>query len=309
MRQVTDHVIMIRPRHFGFNAETAENNTFQHQDKTLSPEAVVQEAIREFDAFVEALRIAGVYVDVLDDTDTPVKPDAVFPNNWFTTHQDGTVITYPMMSVARRNERREDLIEALAEKYTIAKRYAFEVYEEMHQFLEGTGSLVLDRVNRIAYACISPRTELSLVEKFCVVCGYTPCTFFAVYDNAPIYHTNVLMSLGTDYVVICLDCIPAEEDRQRILQVFADTGKHVISISAAQMAAFAGNMLQLRNQAGEQICVMSEQAFRSLTPQQVKTLKSYNTALVFCPLPVIETFGGGSARCMIAENFLDPRND
>lgn len=307
MLQTTDHIVMIRPKHFGFNTETALNNTFQQSDDSLESSEISRKALAEFDAFVQTLRDHGVRVDVVDDTEEPVKPDAVFPNNWFSTHQDGTVITYPMMSETRRAERREDVIVILSDSYHVQKRYSFEVYEEYDQFLEGTGSLVLDRQHKIAYACLSPRTEMSLVEKFSVVKGYTPLTFHAIYNGKPVYHTNVVMALGDKYVVICLECIPDTAERDRLRASFVQTGKVLIEITAAQMAAFAGNMIELRSASGESLCVMSEQAYRSLSADQLGEISKYSR-IVYSPVDTIEKYGGGSARCMIAENFLERKN-
>lgn len=303
MRQITDHIIMVRPRHFGFNAETAGNNTFQSDDKSLTAKEISDKAVKEFDAFVHLLEANGVHVDVIEDTEAPLKPDAVFPNNWFSTHEDGTVITYPMHSVTRRAERREDILTELARHYGVSKRYAFEVFEEQEQFLEGTGSLVLDRVHRIAYACISPRTDVNLLDKFCVLRDYTPCAFHAIYRGKAVYHTNVVMALGTTYVVICMECIPDEQERARLSDSFRKTAKEIIEISSAQMASFAGNMIQLQSRFGEPICIMSEQAYRSLTKEQIASLERHNRIL-YSPVFTIEKYGGGSARCMIAENFL-----
>jgi hypothetical protein len=303
MRQITDHIIMIRPKHFGYNTETAGNNTFQQNDQALTSEQISAQALKEFDSLVHELESNGIHVDVIDDTDKPVKPDAVFPNNWFSTHEDGTVITYPMMSVARRNERREDVLENIARHYGITRRYAFEVFEDQGQYLEGTGSLVLDRIHRIAYACLSPRTDLALLEKYCVLREYAPCAFHAIYNGVPVYHTNVVMALGTTYVVICMECIPDQNEREVLRANFRKTEKEVIEITSGQMAAFAGNMIQLQSRFGEAFCVMSAQAYNALTPDQISALEKHNR-IVYCPVDTIEKYGGGSARCMIAENFL-----
>lgn len=303
MRQITDHIIMVRPKNFGFNFETAANNTFQNDDASLTPKEISDQALKEFNALVHLLETNGIHVDVIDDTDLPPKPDAVFPNNWFSTHEDGTLITYPMLSPVRRAERRDDIIEDLARHYGISKHYSFEVFEEQGQYLEGTGSLVLDRIHRIAYACISPRTDIELLDKFCVLRDYTPCAFHAYYQDKPVYHTNVVMSLGTSYVVVCLECIPDEGERSRLIGSFGKTGKEIIEISSGQMAAFAGNMIQLQSRFGEAVCVMSEQAYKSLSKDQVATLERHNR-IIFSPVFIIEKYGGGSARCMIAENFL-----
>jgi len=294
---------MIRPKHFGFNPETADNNTFQSSETSLSQDRISELAIAEFDALVDALRSNLVHVDIIEDSDTPAKPDAVFPNNWFTTHADGAVITYPMYSPLRRNERREDVIDEIGKRYNVGRRYSFEQYEEENEFLEGTGSLVLDRENKVAYACISERTDVKLLNKWCVLQGYEMMAFHAVSDGVPIYHTNVMMAMGVDFVVICLDCIPDEDERTKLLMAFERTQKKVIEITTGQMNAFAGNMLQLATADGRSILVMSEQAFGSLNKRQVEQLSSL-TQIVHVQIENIEQFGGGSVRCMIAENFL-----
>ena len=306
MHQITDHVIMIRPRHFGYNAETAANNTFQSNDAGISAEQIAELAVKEFDAFVHLLEFHGVHVDVFEDTEAPVKPDAVFPNNWFSTHEDGTVITYPMLSAVRRAERREDVLTDIAKHYNVTKRYSFEVFEEQQQFLEGTGSLVLDRMHRIAYASISQRTDLGMLDRFCVLRGYSPCQFHALYKGVPVYHTNVVMALGDAWVVICMNCIPDVKERELLLESFQKSGKEIIEISEEQMAAFAGNMIQLQSRYGYSLCVMSDSAHNSLTEDQISTLEKYSR-VVHGPVDTIEKFGGGSARCMIAENFLARR--
>lgn len=296
---------MIRPRHFGYNTETAASNTFQRDTGEVDSAEISRRAVAEFDDMVDALRTNGIHVDVFEDTDEPVKPDAVFPNNWFSTHADGSLITYPMFSPSRRNERRADILDALAGKYDVTRRYAFEQFEEQDLFLEGTGSLVLDRVHHIAYACLSDRTDIRMLDKFCVLKGYRHVPFVALADKVRIYHTNVVMALGTGYVVICLECVPDENHRKALVSAFEETGKEIIEISYEQMTSFTGNMLQLKSSAGQPVCVMSQQALDSLTPAQRTRLEQYNP-IVSSPLFVIETYGGGSARCMIAENFLKP---
>jgi hypothetical protein len=305
MRQITDHIFMLRPKHFGFNLQTAENNTFQHDDGAMSAAKIEEQALAEFDGLVSKLKQNGVRVKVLEDTDAPAKPDAIFPNNWFSTHQDGVLITYPMFSASRRSERREDLVELFSDQFTVSKHYSFEVYEEYEQYLEGTGSLVLDRVHRIAYACLSKRTDMSLVEKFCVVREFTPVTFHARYDNQPVYHTNVVMALGETYAVICMDSIEDSAECDRLKASFAQTHKEIIEITTDQMAAFAGNMIQLATVEGP-VCVMSEQAYKALSKSQIERLGQHNR-IVHAPIYTIEKYGGGSARCMIAENFLKPK--
>ena len=294
---------MIRPRHFGYNTETAENNTFQTDDGSLTESEIESKAKEEFDGLVEVLRTNGVHVDVYEDLDDPVTPDAVFPNNWFSTHEDGALITYPMFSSLRRNERRKEIIDDIGSKYQLARRYAFEQYEKQDLFLEGTGSMVLDRQNKIAYACLSSRTDIQLLDKFCVLRGYSHVVFEAISDDVQIYHTNVVMALGTGFVVICLDCIPSEVHRAELTASFNRTGKEIIAITVEQMNAFAGNMLILDTALGTSVCVMSQQALESLDQNQVDRI-SQHCKILSSPIYTIETYGGGSARCMIAENFL-----
>lgn len=295
---------MVRPAHFGYNHETAENNAFQSENPDLTPEQVQAKAVREFDEFVSRLRQAGVNVHVADDTASPLKPDAVFPNNWVTFHQDGTVATYPMHAPTRRHERREEILDSLANRFEVHQRIRFEDAESEQLFLEGTGSLILDRPNRIAYACLSPRTDERVLDRFCERMGYKQMAFTALDPKGqPIYHTNVMMALGLDFVVICLEAVPDQREREQLLSHFKATHKAVIEITMQQMLAFAGNMLQVRNQAGEPYVVMSEQAYESLRPEQVRQLEAH-TKVLHSPLYTIEQHGGGSARCMMAEIFL-----
>lgn len=303
VRQTADTILMVRPAHFGYNEQTAASNAFQRQDNRLSAAEIQQEARREFDAFVERLRAAGVEVIVADDTGDPAKPDAVFPNNWVTFHQEGAIVTYPMFAELRRKERREDLLQTLAERFGFEERLRLEQHEVDDRFLEGTGSMILDRPNKIAYACVSDRTDPELLEEFCDRLGYEPEVFHAVdSDGKAIYHTNVMMALGETFVVICLESVPAAAERDRLQQRFDATGKEVIAITLDQMMAFAGNMLQVRNREGDTFLVMSEQAYRSLTLAQIKAIERH-TQLLYASLDTIETYGGGSARCMMAEVF------
>jgi hypothetical protein len=306
-RQITSHLLMVRPAHFGYNPETAANNAFQSLNPDLTSDQVEEKALQEFDTFVARLRDAGVQVHVVEDTTMPVKPDAIFPNNWVTFHQDGTVATYPMHAPTRRKERREDVIEQLSAHFEVRNRVKFEGTENEDRFLEGTGSLILDRPNRIAYACLSPRTEGALLESFCDKMGYDKVAFTAVDgDGKAIYHTNVMMALGVDFVVICLEAVPDKEEQQLLKDRFAATGKAIIEISLDQMMAFAGNMLQVAGKDGTPYLVMSEQAYQSLTPAQVELISQY-TQILNSPLYTIEQHGGGSARCMMAEIFLEEK--
>lgn len=301
--QITDTILMVRPAHFGYNAQTAGNNAFQTNDPAFSPEEISARAQEEFDAFVSKLRAAGVQVIVIDDTDEPLKHDAVFPNNWFSTHTDGSIITYPMYAPMRRLERREDVISKLQQRYGYNKRIALENREEEDRFLEGTGSLILDRDNKIVYACRSIRTDEGLLDEFALWMGYRKLLFESYDANGlPIYHTNVMMALGTNFCVICLDTITDAVQRREVTDQLAATGKDIIAITVEQMEAFAGNMLQVKGSLDETYLVMSEQAYKSLSEDQVRQLELH-TRLLYSPLDTIESYGGGSARCMMAEIF------
>ncbi len=295
---------MVRPARFGFNPETAENNSFQQNDNSLTNDEIAQKAIEEFDNFVAKLKAEDINVDVFQDLDDPNTPDAVFPNNWITFHSDGTIISYPMYAPIRRLERRRDIVDDIEKMFTISKDYTFEQYEDQGLFLEGTGSLILDRENKIAYAALSPRTNVQLLDKWCLLMGYTKVNFLAVDRNEePIYHTNVMMALGEDFVVICLDSIRDNDEKNAVLNFFEKTNKKVIDISYDQMESFAGNMLQLRSNNGLTHLVMSSTARKSLQPDQIDQIEKFTNILVG-DIPTIETYGGGSVRCMIAENFL-----
>jgi hypothetical protein len=301
-KQTTNHLLMIRPVRFGYNAETAVNNAFQ----VASPnqEAVQRNAIEEFDTFVDKLRDAGVDVTVVQDTPEPHTPDSIFPNNWVSFHADGTVILYPMYAANRRLERKPGVMEFIAQKFKIAGTLDYSPSETEHVFLEGTGSMVLDRENRIAYACLSPRTEKGLFEKWCTDNQYQPVSFIAKDEHGTeIYHTNVLMAVADKYVVICLDAIPDIVEKNNVISTITRSGKEIIEINFGQMNHFAGNMLQVHNAQAQPILVMSQQAWESLGAEQQFKLESYNRVL-FSDLKTIESNGGGSARCMMAEVHL-----
>jgi hypothetical protein len=304
-QQTTSNILMVRPANFAFNEETADSNAFQSRDGNMNAVEMRQNAVREFDEFVKKLRDAGVNVIVAEDSPAPAKPDAVFPNNWVTFHQEGFVVTYPMFAPTRRRERREEVIEEILQQgFSSKNRLHLENSEANDRYLEGTGSIIFDHQNRLAYACLSPRTDADLLEELCQKIGYQKVVFHAV-DAAgqDIYHTNVMMALGETFVVICLDSVRDEQERKMLEEKFKETGKEIVDISLEQMGAFAGNMLQVRNAAGDTILVMSEQAYRSLTPAQIKHLEQH-TRLLYSPITTIETYGGGSARCMMAEVFL-----
>ncbi len=295
---------MVRPANFGFNEQTAVNNAFQTLDTSLDIHEISKKAIEEFDIFVSKLRIAGVNVVVAEDSTDPAKPDSVFPNNWVTFHNDGTIITYPMYAPVRRLERNEAIIEQIAEYFEVKKRQHLEHFEDSNRYLEGTGSMILDRVNKIVYACLSPRTDDLLLDKFCELTAFRKMVFHAVDENdQDIYHTNVMMALGETFVIICLETIKNDTERNNLINCFSKTGKEVIEISLKQMKAFAGNMLQLRTNKNETLLVMSEQAYQSLESDQIATIKRH-TNILYSPIETIETYGGGSTRCMMAEIFL-----
>lgn len=296
---------MVRPANFAFNEETAANNAFQSRDGKLSASEMRERAVQEFDGFVALLRQAGVDVMVAEDSATPVKPDAVFPNNWVTFHQDGTIVTYPMFAPTRRLERSEAIIEqVLGQGFRANKRLHFESSEASHVFLEGTGSIIFDHPHQLAYACLSPRTDADLLERLCQAIGYQKVVFRSVDGQGQdVYHTNVMMALGETFVVICLDSVRDAAERDMLEDKFAETGKEIVAISLEQMNAFAGNMLQVRNTEGQTILVMSSTAYQALKPEQIQQLEKH-TRLLHAPIHTIETYGGGSARCMMAEVFL-----
>ncbi|MBK9338611.1 MAG: amidinotransferase [Lewinellaceae bacterium] len=304
-QQTTRHILMVRPANFGFNEETAANNAFQSRDGRLSPDAIRQKAVEEFDAFVECLRTAGVHVLVAQDSETPVKPDAVFPNNWATFHQEGLLVTYPMYAPTRRRERSDAVLQvALDAGFRADRRVQLESSEAAERYLEGTGSIIFDHQHRLAYACLSPRTDADLLDELCRILGYEKVVFHAVdAGGQDIYHTNVMMAMGETFVVICLDTVRDPLERQMLEQRFRLTGKEIVAISLDQMNAFAGNMLQVRNDRDETLLVLSEQAFRALSSEQIRLLEQH-TRLLHCPIDTIETYGGGSARCMMAEVFM-----
>lgn len=296
---------MIRPVHFGFNAETAVNNAFQ----VAGADAAAQEkAEREFDEFVHLLRQNGVNVLVVNDTPEPHTPDSIFPNNWISFHDEGAAVLYPMFAANRRAERKPQVLEALKEQFNIKETIDLSDYENKDLFLEGTGSMVLDRDHKIAYACLSPRTHKEVLNEFCKKMQYKPILFTAIdASGKPVYHTNVMMCVADRYAVICLESIASQPERELVAATLHQSGKEIIDISMEQMNRFAGNMLQVQNNKGEKILVMSGQAYASLTEKQLNKLSSLNR-IVYAPLNTIETNGGGSARCMMAEIFLEIKN-
>jgi hypothetical protein len=304
MQSITSQLLMIRPVRFGYNAETAVNNAFQVKTEQTH---VQEQAQQEFDHFVKVLRDHGIQVTVVEDTPMPHTPDSIFPNNWISFHADGKLVYYPMYAVNRRAERKSTVIDTIRSLFSIQQEVDYSHLESENRFLEGTGSMVLDRAKQIAYACLSPRTEAQLFQEYCMDMGFKPCSFHAVdQQGGEIYHTNVMMCVADRYVVICLDTIKDVNERKQVVDTIQGSGKSIIEISQDQVNHFAGNMLQVCNEAGKPYLIMSSQAYESLTPAQVETLTNYN-AIIHAPLTTIETNGGGSARCMMAEVFLAPK--
>jgi hypothetical protein len=261
----------------------------------------------EFDNMVDVLRSKGVNILVVEDTDSPIKPDAIFPNNWVSFHENGAILTYPMFAPNRRIERREEILDKVAELYTVSRRYTFEHYEEDEMFLEGTGSMLFDRDHKIVYACLSERTDARLIDKFCVLVEYNRVVFHSVDRNGiPIYHTNVMMALGEDFTILCRESIKNPEELKELEQALERTGKEIIDISYDQMESFAGNMLQVQNESGQTFLVLSKSAYDSLNAEQIERL-SAKTELLPMDIGTIEYYGGGSVRCMMAEIFLQKK--
>ncbi len=303
--QLASTVLMIRPIRFESNPMTSESNLFQARS-TATPDEQQQAAAREFEGLVDSLRAAGVNVVAIDDTSEPHTPDSVFPNNWVSFHADGRVVLYPMEAPNRRTERRADIIDSMAAEhgFHVTEILDLSKHEDAGHYLEGTGSMVLDRPNRVAYACLSSRTQLDPLGDFAQQMDYDVVSFNAVdREGVPIYHTNVLMNVGEAMAVICDEAIVSEDQRKAVLARLRDTGHEVLSLSYDQLDAFAGNMLELRNKAGERVVAMSTQAWESLDSNQRKTLR-LNGKVVHSPIENIESSAGGSVRCMLAEVHL-----
>ena len=299
--QNTSHLLMIQPVNFGFNAETAVNNAFQ---KNVSGN-IQQMALQEFNDFVAVLQKNKVDVTVIEDSLEPSTPDSIFPNNWISFHEDGRIFLYPMFAVNRRMERKARVLDAVKNKFAVSEIIDLSKYESDELFLEGTGSMVLDRENKITYACISPRTDKKLLDEFCRLANFTPVTFRSTDSKgADIYHTNVMMCIASDYAVICLESIADDEERKNIIASLQKTNKEIVDISLQQLNSFAGNMLQVKNADDELLLVMSSQAYNSLTAAQIDILHKHNR-IIHSSLLSVETAGGGSARCMMAEVFLE----
>ena len=308
MQQTTNTILMIRPIGFRMNEQTAVNNYYQKVLENILPETVNAKAQQEFDDYVNKLRSIGVHVVVVNDTKEFDTPDSIFPNNWVSFHENGNVGLYPMFAENRRVERREDVLVQLEEEgFNINQIVDYTSAEEEHVFLEGTGSVLLDRINRKAYCALSPRADEDLFIEFCEDFEYTPVIFTAYQSinnkRMAIYHTNVMMCLGETFAVICLDSIDDKKERKNVISHLKEDGKEVIAITETQVNNFAGNMLQVKGKDDELYLVMSQAAYNSLTKSQIHTLEKH-TKILSSSLDTIEACGGGSARCMMAEVFL-----
>jgi hypothetical protein len=303
VQQGTNAVLMMRPYRFYPNPETAADNAFQRAASSAEPDALSATARAEFDRAVATLRAAGVTVHVVEDTPEPDKPDAVFPNNWLSTHHDGRVVLYPMFSALRRRERRQDVIDELRRSYRVTDVVDYSAYETEGQCLEGTGSLVLDHVHKIAYVSLSQRSHPEPLKRFCADFGYEPVTFTAREENGrPVYHTNVVMCVGTQSALVALEMIDNARERGAVRARLTETGKEVVELSRRQIANFAGNAIELHDSTGDRLLVISARALRVFTRQQRETIERYSR-FVPLQLPTIE-LAGGSARCMLATIHL-----
>lgn len=298
--QTTSKILMVRPFRFAFNEETAQNNYFQQAGESVS---VAVKALEEFDAFVSQLRGKDVDVTVVQDTPEPWTPDSVFPNNWFSSHISGELVLYPMFAENRRQERKREVLDLLTRKMNHRKVIDLTHWEKEGEFLEGTGSMVFDRDKRIAYCCRSPRTSEKVLADFCARLNYDAVVFNATDKNGNlIYHTNVMMAVGNQVAIVCLESIKDDNERQKVVSRLTSAGKIIVDISLDQVVRFAGNMLEVKSRNGQPIMVMSASARNALTAVQETIISTYNTILS-APLSTIETNGGGSARCMLAEIF------
>ena len=312
IKQITSSIMMIRPVAFRFNEQTAVNNYYQQVLEGVTTDQVQEQAQNEFDTLVDKLRAKGVEVVVVEDTLEPNTPDSIFPNNWISFHQDGRVGLYPMCAENRRLERREDILTILKDEhnFTINEVIDFSHYESDDIFLEGTGSMLLDRVNKIVYAALSLRTDAEILEDFCEKFDYKAVAFTSNQtvgtERLAIYHTNVMMCLGESFAVLCADTVDDEAERKAIIESLEATGKEVVYITEVQKHRFAGNMLQVQSNTGEKYLVMSASAHQSLSPEQVEQIEKH-CQILSSSLDTIEACGGGSARCMMAEIFL-PKN-
>lgn len=307
-RQCVDTIFMVRPVAFGFNPDAAKSNVFMASHENDENENIRTKAQEEFDAFAGKLKAAGVHVIMFEDSLQPHTPDSLFPNNWFDSDREGMVIIYPMNPENRRyeHEKGRAYVKDLQTKHGFKLNRVVDLtpFEDQGKFLEGTGSMVFDCINKIAYACLSPRTHQDLLDEFAKITGYEVITFTALGDgDVPVYHNNLVMSVGSDFAVICAESIKDPAEQEKVLTRLKETDHEIIEITTPQMNAFAGNILQVMSQDGESILAMSEGARNAFTEDQITTLEKY-ARIVSSPLPTIEKHGGGSARCMMAEVFL-----
>ena len=309
-KQLASSVLMIRPYRFFSNPQTAQSNKFQGQS-SLSEEQLHVCAIKEFDALVAKLEEVGVDVILFDDTPEPPTPDSVFPNNWVSFHADGKVVLYPMEAKNRRTERREDIILALSESYAFAVEQIIDLthHEGQERYLEGTGSMVFDHANRIAYACLSSRTNVNVLSDFANKMNYSIISFDATDRlGSSIYHTNVMMSVGQSLAIVCDESIRSNKQREKVLGSLKETNHKVLKITFRQMEAFAGNVLEVLSNTGEHLLLMSNQAMHSFTKEQLKLINTY-TRIIAAPINNIEASAGGGVRCMMAEIYLPKRKE
>jgi len=299
-------VLMVRPVAFGSNPDTRASNAFQQDQPKLAAPELQRLVLREFEGVAQALDRAGVEVLAMDDDPDPPRPDAVFPNNWVSFHADGTIVLYPMLAPSRRLERRTEILERLSKQFRITRTIDLTEHERVDAFLEGTGSLVLDRMHRLAFACLSPRTHLDALGDFAQQLDYEIVSFDAVdAGGTPIYHTNVLMCIGERFAALCVESIVDARRQAAIVRILEDAGHETIALTHAQMNAFAGNMLELQGRAGK-VIALSASALGALTADQRRQLEKYGQ-IVASAIPTIEHCGGGSVRCMLAEIHLPPR--
>ena len=310
MKQITNNIMMIEPVSFNYNTETAINNYYQINNTALSKEEIQKKALKEFKEFVSLLRSKNINVIVFKDTENPKTPDSIFPNNWVSFHIDGEIVLYPMYAKNRRLERRNDIIQKLRDDFIVTKINDFSYYENQELYLEGTGSMILDRENKICYAAISDRTNKNIVNDFCNQLNFKPVLFTSNQDvrgkRLAIYHTNVMMCITTNFAIVCLDSIDCDEEKDRVIDILNETKKEIISISEEQTNKFAGNMLEVEGD--KKYLVMSKSAYSCLTENQIKKINKY-CEILYSDLSTIEDYGGGSARCMMAEIFLPLKND
>ncbi|WP_372369439.1 citrulline utilization hydrolase CtlX [Candidatus Uabimicrobium sp. HlEnr_7] len=307
--QTTKSLIMIRPANFNANNQTRKSNAFQ--SSTTMPANIQKKVQNEFANMVKILQKNAVDVIVIEDTPLPQKPDAVFLNNWFSTHDSGVVVLYPLEAENRRKERRLDIFDTLINKhlFLFSEITNLSLSEHENRYLEGTGSVVLDRKDKLAYMCYSSRSYSEVLDMFCRKLGYEAVSFHAYDENSnPIYHTNVMMSIGDKFAVICEESIKNAGEHERVINSLKNSSREIVNIDYSQLHSFAGNVLEIRNEKEENLLVISQQAFNSLNSKQITQLEKY-VRLVPIAIPNIELYGGGSVRCMIAENFLPHEND